>query len=39
MKNNVALYFDKWTYQNVDICYSWVEEREKALELSCNIRL
>ena len=39
MKNNIALYFDKWTCQNVDIYYSWVGEREKALELSCNIRL
>ena len=39
MKNNIAFYFDKWTYQNVGIYYSWVGEREKALVLSCNIRL
>ena len=39
MKNNIALYFDKFTCQNVDIYYSWVGEREKALVLSCNIRL
>jgi len=39
MKNNITLCFDKWIYQNVGICYSWVGEREKALELSCSIRL